>query len=321
MGSSLSQAFLGLILLTLFGAGASACDEQETTATVIVGITSDFMAGSDLARLEVETRADGTLVEKNSIALGASAGRTRFPIELTLADVKADAQLTVLLTGYDSSDVMRVVRRASTTAVAGPTRLVRVHLDALCRLEPAGANGGGAPTCDDEQQTCIAGQCSDAFIDPAEHEPYSKDWAADAGDACKPAGAGDPIVIVGTGMSDYFAAEDYELAEVEAGSQGGHHIWIATRVKNLLRSGSITEVGAEIPSLGVSVPARKVIFTLDPDEGGFCKLFGLRLQLDVDGNEIEPMLGQEVRISVTITDSDGDVGEDDLWVTLSETII
>lgn len=126
---------------------------------------------------------------------------------------------------------------------------------------------------------------------------------------------------VGAGQSDFFAIEDYEIAQIEAGPQGGHHIWVAARLKNLTQSGSITEVGAEIPSLGLSITPLKVIFTFDPDEGGYCKIFGLRLQLDIDGDDIMAMRGQEAKVVMTITDADDDVGSGEKWVTLSDTIL
>lgn len=319
MQSSLGRALL-LLLLTVAGALVAAC-EDDSTATVIIGVTSDYAAGSDLARLDVVMSADGAVIFEDSLALGASAGRTNFPTELSFEDVRDGAALVATLTGYDGDEVERVVRTVSTTAKLGPPRLLRVHLEALCKLEPDAGAGPSAPTCDEVNETCITGQCRPAFVDPSQHEPYTEDWAGNAGDACKPAASGEPIVVLGKGMSDYFAAEDYELAEVEAGPQGGHHIWIAARIKNLRRSGSITSVGGEFPELGISVTPLKVIFTMDPDEGGYCKLYGLRFQIDIDGHEVETLLGQDVKVIMTVTDPDGDVGTDELWVSLSDYVI
>lgn len=309
---------IGFVMLLAF----AACNGDDDTATVILGVTSDYRAGSDLTALEVTMVADGAVIREDSVALGASAGRQEFPLELTFEGVDDGAALEATLTGLDSQGVIRVVRRVLTTAKSGPPRLLRVRLENLCDLNPNADEGEyQGPSCNDDTETCIVGECRDAFVDPALHEPYVEDWSENFGDACKQPGGGEPTVSVGTGMSDYFAAEDYELAEVEAGPQGGHHIWVAARIKNLRRSGSITEVGGEVPALGLSITPLKVIFTMDPDEGGFCKLYGLRFQLDIDGDDVETMLGEEVRIIVTITDPDGDVGQDDLWVTLSDYII
>jgi hypothetical protein len=214
--------------------------------------------------------------------------------------------------------VLRVARHMETDIEADERRLVRIHLQAQCRLEPDSQAGPGAPTCNESSETCIAGSCQPST---GQQEPYSSDWASDLGDACKPTGAGPPEVVVGQGQSDYLAAMDYAPAQLEAGPQGGHHIWIAARIKNLRQSGSITEVGGEIPSIGLSITPLKVVFTMDVDEGGWCKLHGLRFQLDVDGNDINQTLGQELKVVITVTDSNGAVGSGERWFTLSSDII
>ncbi len=61
----------------------------------------------------------------------------------------------------------------------------------------------------------------------------------------------------------------------------------------------------------------QVIFTLDPDEGGFCKLAGLRFRLDGE-RKIEELLGKVVEVEVTVTDPDGDAGTGRRAVTLSQ---
>jgi hypothetical protein len=178
-----------------------------------------------------------------------------------------------------------------------------------------------APTCNESTETCIAGACGSANVPAGDQEPYRDDWPQALGDICKPEDAGAAEVIVGKGQSDYLTAVDYELAQVEAGPQGGHHIWIAARIKNLRRSGSITSVGGEIPALMVSVTPLKVIFTFDPDEGDYCMVYGLRFQLDIDGAEIETLLGAEVKVMVEVTDSDGDSASGERWFTLSDDIL
>jgi hypothetical protein len=47
-------------------------------------------------------------------------------------------------------------------------------------------------------------------------------------DICKH--GGDPEVIVGHGFGDYLPSDDGDVAEVEAGPQGGFHILIGARV-------------------------------------------------------------------------------------------
>lgn len=305
--------WVALLTLGLTLVGLAGCDGDGEPGSLVVGVTSDFQ---DLAELEVTMTVDGEVLRDDRARVGS--GGITFPAELAFNDVTEGQTLAVMLAGYDSSGAEVVVRSMQTTAVAGDPRLVRVHLDAQCRLPDAGGSG---PSCDDPSQTCIDGACTSPTVESGAQEPYQSDWAGGTSDICKEAGGGEPEVHVGAGQSDYFAVDDYEPAQIEAGPQGGHHIWVAARIKNLTQSGSITEVGAEIPALGLSMTPLKVIFTFDPDEGGYCKIFGLRLQLDIDGDDIMTMLGQDVKVTMTVSDKDGDVGTGDKWFTLSDSIL
>jgi hypothetical protein len=63
-----------------------------------------------------------------------------------------------------------------------------------------------------------------------------------------------------------------------------------------------------------------VIFTFDPDEGGYCELHGMRFQ--VDGTvKVDQVLGKTLQVTATVKDKDGDVGVGEKWVTLSDTIL
>lgn len=97
------------------------------------------------------------------------------------------------------------------------------------------------------------------------------------------------------------------MAQVEAGPQGGHHIWVAVRMKNLLQSGSITSITGHFDDPKLDVGPFQVIFTFDSDEGNYCKLYGLRFQLD-QATDIQSLLGKTVKITVKVTDKDGTVG-------------
>ena len=313
----LSFLWRALLLVAALGLPLAACGGPET-GTLVVGVTSDF---TDLAEMQVTMTVDGETLKDDRERIGS--GATTFPAEYAFNEVEEGQELSITLQGFDSTGFNVVNRHMVTTAVAGEPRLVRVHLEAECRLQPVGGNApSGAPTCNETTETCIGGVCASTNVDPSDHQPYREDWATGPGsDICKEAGAGPPEVQVGAGQSDFFAVDDYEIAQIEAGPQGGHHIWVAARLKNLTQSGSITEVGAEIPALGLSITPLKVIFTFDPDEGGYCKIFGLRLQLDIDGDDIMAMRGQDARVVMTITDADDDVGTGEKWFTLSDTIL
>jgi hypothetical protein len=126
---------------------------------------------------------------------------------------------------------------------------------------------------------------------------------------CKTTLGAAPDVVVGQGQSDYLPLADLDQVYVEAGPQGGHHVWIALRMKNLLRSGSRTTLTGTVPSTGTTITPYEVIYTFDPAEGGYCKLFGLRFQLDLDGVDYVPLLGHELDVTATVADRSGDTGQ------------
>jgi hypothetical protein len=151
---------------------------------------------------------------------------------------------------------------------------------------------------------------TDAGFDPTRTDPV-----------CKPAAGAQPEVVLGQGQNDFLSLADLQTVQVEAGPQGGHHIWMAVRMKNLLRSGSRTTLTAVAPESGTRIEPFDVLFTFDPDAGGYCKLFGLRFQLDLGGVDYVPLLGKELDVQVTIVDRAGDSGEDARRVTLSPIVL
>ena len=304
----------GLLLL-----GVAACGDNTSfpeTSTVIIGVTSDYVVPAQLDHLDVVMVVDGTETTHQQLVLGSGAGTTHFPAEFAFSDVSPGAALAFTIKGYSSHDRLVVARHLTTKARFHDKRLIRVHLEQQCSLD--GGLGGEvpAPTCNETTHTCIEGTCQNAAIGPDRHEAYTPDWVLTGSDACKPADAGAPEIIVGAGQSNYLAVEDYATAQVEAGPQGGHHIWIAARVHNLRRSGSITEVGGEIPALGLSIAPLLVVHTLSIDNGGYCKIFGLRFQIDI-GADVQSMLGQQIEVTVKIEDKSGDIGIGKRWFTLS----
>ena len=50
------------------------------------------------------------------------------------------------------------------------------------------------------------------------------------------------------------------------------------------------------------------VAAFDPDQGGFCKLAGLRYQLDVDRADYHQFLGQPLDVTVTIAEESGRSG-------------
>lgn len=166
-----------------------------------------------------------------------------------------------------------------------------------CGVSDSDATGGGGSTG--------ARPSSGAKIDP--DDPCERDGGA-------------PSVTVGEGLSDYLPVDDGATLQVEKGPQGGYHVWVAARIKALKRSGSITRVKGRFPSLGYDVEELAVVFTMEPDEGGYCKLFGLRFRIDDPDHPVESLVGQDLDLEIEVTDPDGDVGRGKKSVRASATI-
>ncbi|HEY3594306.1 MAG TPA: hypothetical protein VGL13_10540 [Polyangiaceae bacterium] len=138
---------------------------------------------------------------------------------------------------------------------------------------------------------------------------------------CKTMAGAAPDVAVGQGQIGYEPLDDLQEVQVQEGPQGGHHIWIGVRMKNLLQSGSRTTISGVSPSTGIAIAPFEVIFTFDPGEGGYCELFGLRFQLDARGVDYVPLLGKELDVTAAVTDTSGDTGQGSRRVTLSAGVL
>ena len=291
----------------------SACSGSDPVdqGGVIVGVTTDLRVGIDITRLDLKLTDDGAVVRQESLT--SSASTLELPMELQATERDAGHRIEATLEAFTGSASLPIVTRSISTLVPNQrTVLFRAALDSTCVVHP----GQDTSFCD-EGLTCIGGACVDPFVDPSLLENYAPDWA-DGGkaDICKPVGAGAPEVLVGKGQGDYYPAEDGEVAQIEAGPQGGHHIWFAVRQKNLSRSGSITRISGTVVDTAQELTPFSVVFTYDPDEGGYCKVYGLRFQLD-DQLPIEELFGKDVDVRVKISDPDGDVGEGVRRFTLS----
>jgi hypothetical protein len=149
------------------------------------------------------------------------------------------------------------------------------------------------------------GICASPIVNPPNLETYATNWPTNAPDRCKPLNGGPPALQVGTGQAYYVPMQKPQTLQAEAGPQGGHHIWIATRMKNLKQAGSTTKIVGVQPGTNVTIPPTTLAFTYAPDEGGFCKLYGIRYQLDNEGIDYKQFLGKPLDVVVTVTDPSG----------------
>ena len=286
-----------------------------------MGVASEPLNGA-IGTLHIVTTLGGQPSTDETIAPSA------LPHEVKLLPPGGDATaaIAVEVDAYESatwtpqsSDAPVLVRTAETSFVPGKTELLRVMLQGQCLLALPGGPPGG-PTCT-APQTCIGGVCASDAVPPAALEPYAPSWATDVPDVCKPANAGAPAVQVGTGQTDYLPLTDGAMVQAEQGPQGGHHIWIAVRQQNLKQAGSTTTITSVQPGTGLAGPRMAFVFTFEPDQGSFCKLYGLRYQLDLDGTDYHLFLGQPLDVTVVIADSSGGSGTGVAHINVAPTLL
>lgn len=315
----LRHAALSLLALASVGTNAGCSDDEPNaplTGSVVFGVTSDFRPGVDVDRLDIVQTTSGEVTKSETLS-SSDPTPFAFPLELLSGDLPDGTpiglQIAPFLPGVTTAPLYT---RSVTTAIRAAHRLlVRVRLESAC-------SGQMRLPCPDDT-TCVASMCVSPFVDPesATVSDYTADWSQGMTDVCKPVLGATPQVIVGQGQSDYTPLADGDTVQVETGPQGGHHIWIALRTKNLNRSPTRTVLSAVQPDTGTKVQPFNVIFPYVVDEGGYCKLAMLRFQLDTGGIDYRQFLGKELDVTATVTDGSGDVGVGTRKVMLSATTI
>lgn len=273
-----------------------------SSGSVVFGLTSELPPGASFTSLDATVIVNGDVVIERTF----DGANLRFPIELPVDDVADQGDVSLTLVAKQGERPL-LTRSASTLGQAGRRLLYEVKLESECV----------DVTCDDAS-TCVEGECVDPFDDAL--PDYYPGWAGGSGGGrCEP--GGDPEVIVGEGQADYHTVDEGEVLQVEAGPQGGYHVWIAARMKNLSQSGSLIDVSGRFPALGYEPQPITVIFTFDPDEGGYCKVYGLRFRIDDEEHPVEALLGQELEVTVTVTDPDADTASSTRTIVLSDDFI
>jgi hypothetical protein len=290
-----------------------ACHRADPTQ-LVVGVQSDPMGGI-VSALHIVIRAAGAVVV-DELVKPPRGSRVGFPQpwERSIPGAgkgAARVEVEVDAIGDPTAPTPLIKRLSSTHFVPGHVALLRVPLESRCVVYPAMPRGASkvpgplsGPTCT-PPATCIMGMCQSAEVPTARLETYATNWPTNAPDRCKMRDGGPPDLQVGTGQSYYLPLTKGQTLQAEAGPQGGHHIWIATRMKNLKQAGTTTKIVGMQPETGATIPPTTLAFTYSPDEGGYCKLFGIRYQLDNEGIDYKQFLGKPLDITVTATDPAG----------------
>ncbi len=283
----------------------AACSKRRPgDATLVVGVEAQPAVVSRIGKVRYTARVGaGSLVDREIVP---KTGESPFPLTIELASppgTEADIAIEAFSAGPNNSvaSTPMLVRRSRAPFVAGASQLVRLRLESSCLTGTPGFNGPACPP----SQTCANKRCIDPTLLAEDLEPYAPDWSKSRPDVCKPARAGDPSVAVGTGQTDYVPFADGETLVPERGPQGGHHLWLSVRMKNLRQAGSSVAITAEQPKTGLKVPPTTFVFPFEPADGGYCQLYGLRLQLDNASVPVQSFLGQPLDVKVSVSDVDG----------------
>lgn len=307
------------LLLVIY---AACSPPTDPAGTLIIGVQSEDLNGA-VGSFRVTTTVDGT--PQADKFYRADRNVPLLPQEIAVdGRGNAKAAVEVRVEGYPGLDPSSLgptvlIRTARTSMVSGKDLLLRIRLEGRCATGLVGGVPG--PTCSLPHETCIAGRCVDDALSPASLERYVPNWPVDVPDLCRPANPGPPEVIVGTGQSDYLPLADGQVIQAEQGPQGGHHFYVAIRLKNLKRSGSTTTISGLQPGTNVAIPPTAFVFTFDGDEGGYCKLYGLRYQLDNGGIDWMQFLGKPLDVTVKVKDATGAEGTGVAHINIAPTII
>jgi hypothetical protein len=300
------------VLFLVFAHAMSSPWGHPPASHLVVGVQAESMAGG-VSSLHVVVRVAGNVVTDETVKPPTGSRSVHQPWEKMLeappSNAASPVDVTVEAFGASGSAPL-LTRLASTHFVPGREQLLRLPLESRCAIYPPPAPGSrvpgllSGPTCV-APSTCILGTCRSSDVPPDSLEPYAPNWPSNAPDRCKPRDAGSPVLQVGTGQTEYLPLATGQTLQAEAGPQGGHHIWIATRMRNMKQALSTTRIEGVQPGTGTPVPPSTFVFTYVPDEGSFCKLYGLRYQLDTGGIDYKQFLGKPLDLRVTVTDPVG----------------
>jgi hypothetical protein len=288
--SLLCLAFVGALLPVLGGCPGSDPKDDEQEGSLVVGIQSDDFGGL-VEAVHIVATIDGKVASDETIAVGPT-NPTALPKELVLrgapnAPVEVVVEATTTQPQSRGPGAPVIVRRAASRLVPGMKKLLRMQLETRCVIFDApGSTAPQAPVCD-APLTCAAGRCVSGEVGFDQLEDYEASWASAPPDFCRPAKRGPPELFIGTGQTDFADLVDGQTLQLERGPQGGHHIWMAARMKNLRQSGSRTTLTAKLVDDPSAIPPAAYVFTFDL------------------GVEYKRFLGKRLEVTVEVVDSTG----------------
>ncbi|WP_437944640.1 hypothetical protein WME98_27195 [Sorangium sp. So ce296] len=282
------QALLALLALV-----PSACGGEEADARVVAGLTTDMAIGFEIHAIESTTKVDGVITRAERLSYGS--GDLSLPAELPIASARDGAEIELSIAAFRDGEAAPIVTRTTATRAAfGRSLLLPVSIDAACSGLACAAG-----------TTCAAGACVDPFVAPSALDDHDPMWIASAKDACKTPSSGEPAIVIGQGESAFAPLDEGEVVPIEAGPQGGHHVWLALRVTGLRQMGSRLRVGGYFPELERELLPFTALVTLRRAGEGRCEIYGIRFQVD-RGLSVEAVRGRALDVEVALEDPNGD---------------
>lgn len=281
------------------GAGPGFGGTTDLEPGAIVGIETDSDVADRIAWLRVAVTRDG---DEEVVELGRDDGSSlEFPLEVPVAPQRNGAPIDVELEAFDADGDLLVDRRLSTVARDERKLLIRLRLEDECiEGEP------DTPSCE-SNQTCVARHCDDPFVKPEHLPDYDESWAEPYADACCEADAGDAVATLGHGQGEFSLLEQGQELYLEAGPQGGHHVWLGVRIENL-HEGAQTMLRGHALNQPYEFLAIPSVEEYEPFGDG-CEVVGLRYELRFNsphsGTSASVLVGEPVRFEVTVIDPTG----------------
>lgn len=127
-------------------------------------------------------------------------------------------------------------------------------------------------------------------------------------DPCKLDGQ-QPLVVVGEGRDAYAPLAEGAVMPIEAGPQGGHHVWVALRTKGLGSRGSVISITGRADEIPATVGPFNTIFELHPAADGWCEVSGVRFQIDQE-IPVEMFDGKMMSLTARVSDKASAAAED-----------
>lgn len=285
--------------------GLTAAGELRLDGGVVIGITSDIEP-EYIPLLHITKYVNGALVGDEKLTWPIT-----FPLEVPFLDLVAGDEVEVQIEAPNEDPMFGLpplTQVARTTVVGGKVLLLRVPVSYSCVFSvPCNPSG-----------LCYNGQCLGPQMPPAVLEDYSPDWAKYS--YCKPKVAGAPELLLSAGFTSFVPIDDGQVVDLVAGPQGGHHVWIALRMRNLRQVSMVTLTGyAPGLHLDVGPLMYNVTFGEDPLLG---RCWANYLTFPVDfAVDYKQFLGQELQIKAQVSDSDGATAEESAVVNISNTVI